>query len=271
MRLKRNDPRDYQIMVLTTMLLYGVLWLQFDRPLAWIAGILGTAFATQWIATRVWRLPKFQWKSAAISGLSLCILMRCPEYSLSFALAGAAVLSKFVFRWRGKHVFNPTNFALAIGIVGTNVVTIDPGQWNNGIILALVVFCMGTFVSNRSCRSDVSYAFLATYAVGLVGAGFFLGTPIDATFAKLQTASLLIFCFFMISDPRSTPDSQRARIVFAALTAVIGLGLQLGLGYQPGLIVALAGLSLVTPLLDTWAPGERFEWQPVPVRADYRR
>ena len=132
------DARNHQIMVLTSMLLYGLVWLKFQLNVLWIVLILVTALLTQIAATKLWKLPRFEWKSAMISGLSLSILMRCPSLPISLCLASAAILSKFIFRWNDKHIFNPTNFALAVGILAGQV-TIVPAHWQNGPFLAFFV------------------------------------------------------------------------------------------------------------------------------------
>lgn len=253
------DARNHQIMVLTSMLLYGLVWLKFQLNVLWIVLILVTALLTQIAATKLWKLPRFEWKSAMISGLSLSILMRCPSLPISLCLASAAILSKFIFRWNDKHIFNPTNFALAVGILAGQV-TIDPGQWQNGPFLAFFVLCMGIFVSNKACRTDVSLAFLLTYAVCLFSHTAWTGGDWTTPVQKIQTASLLIFTFFMISDPRSTPNSKLGRIIFGCSIALVGSYLQIGYGIKAGLILALVFLSTATPALDRLLPGERFYW-----------
>lgn len=255
-----KDPRDYQIMVLASMLAYGLFWLNFNLNLLWIFTIVIAALLTQFAASRAWKLPRFEWRSALISGLSLSLLMRCPSLELSLVLAAAAILSKFVFRWNEKHIFNPTNFALALGILGTSQVTIDPSQWGQGAILAFFILCMGIFVANKACRSDVSFAFLAVFASSLLVHALWTGLPLLNVLLKLKTGSLLIFAFFMISDPKSTPNSRLARVIFGATTALVGTYLQIAHGVAAGLIISLVFMSLTTPLLDWLFPAEKFEW-----------
>lgn len=242
------------------MLIYGLVWLKFDLNVLWLACILLTAFVTQIVATRFWKLPRFEWRSAIISGLSLCLLMRCPSLSLSLLLASLAILSKFLFRWNDKHIFNPTNFALALGVLVTDQVSIDPGQWGNGALLAFFIACMGIFVSNKACRIDVSLAFFLTYATSLFVYTTWIGEPLTTPIQKLQTGSLLIFTFFMISDPRTTPDSRLGRIIFGSVIALVGIYLQLAQGIKAGLIISLVFISVLTPLIDFLLPGQKFYW-----------
>jgi Na+-transporting NADH:ubiquinone oxidoreductase subunit NqrB len=255
-----KDPRNYQIMVLFSMLLYGLIWLKFELSILVIAAILFVALSSQIIATRLWKLPHFEWRSAMISGLSLSILMRCTSIPLSLLLAAAAIFSKFIFRWNNKHIFNPTNFALALGILLTNQVSVVPSQWGNGALLAFFILCMGIFVSNKACRSDVSFAFLGTFATVLFVQAFLNGTDFSIPFQRLQTGSLLIFTFFMISDPKSTPNSRTGRLIFGVGAALLGIYLQTVHQIAAGLLISLFFISPATPLLDRLFPGVQFDW-----------
>jgi Na+-translocating ferredoxin:NAD+ oxidoreductase RnfD subunit len=76
----------------------------------------------------------------------------------------------------------------------------------------------------------------------------------------LQSGSLLIFAFFMISDPRTTPDSRLGRCVFAISVALLGHYLAFFMQMRPALYVALIALSPLTLLIDRVFPAERFAW-----------
>ena len=106
------DPRLYQIAVLAGLLAYGMVRLEFEIGPGRVFAILAAALATQLACTRIWRLPAFEPKSALISGLSLCLLLRTHSPLLVLAAPAIAVASKFAVRVRGKHIFNPTNLAL---------------------------------------------------------------------------------------------------------------------------------------------------------------
>ncbi|PYO55606.1 MAG: Na+-transporting NADH:ubiquinone oxidoreductase, subunit NqrB, partial [Candidatus Rokuibacteriota bacterium] len=72
--------------------------------------------------------PGFDPRSALISGLSLCLLLRTNSLTLAVLTAALAIASKFVLRVGGKHVFNPTNFALVAMMLLTGAVWVSPGQ-----------------------------------------------------------------------------------------------------------------------------------------------
>src|SRR5262245_10323461 len=83
------DPRLYQIAVLGTLLAYGLAALHFEIGPAQAIVTIGTALLVQWYCTRRAKLPAFDPRSALISALSLCLLLRAP--SLGAAAAAAAI------------------------------------------------------------------------------------------------------------------------------------------------------------------------------------
>ena len=94
----------------------------------------------------------------------------------------------------------------------------------------------------------------------LFGRAAWLGQPWSIPLHQLESGAFLIFSFFMISDPKTTPDSRAGHILFAALVA-LGAGFVHFVLYRPnGLILSLAFFSLLVPLLDRLLPGERYAW-----------
>jgi len=256
-----RDPRLYQILVLAALLVYGVVQLDFDITLPRVALLLGTALLTQAVCTRWRRLPAFDPRSALISGLSLCLLLRTGSPLLAVAAAVVTIASKFVLRIGGKHLFNPTNFGIVALMLATGRVWVSPAQWGNAAFFAFLLACLGGLVVNRAARSDVTYAFLAFYLAVLFGRALWLGQPMAVPLHQLGSGGFLLFTFFMISDPKTTPDARAGRILFALLVA-LGAGFVHFVLYRPnGLLLSLAFFSLLVPLLDRLLPGERYTWQ----------
>ncbi len=262
-----QDPRLYQILVLACLLVYGVARLDFEIGAGRAMLLLGTALLTQLACTRLWRLPAFDPKSALISGLSLCLLLRTNSVLLAALAAAATISSKFILRIHGKHVFNPTNFGIVALMLATGRVWVSPGQWESAAFLGFLVACLGGLVVNRAARSDVTYAFLAFYLAILFGRALWLGQPLAIPLHQLASGAFLLFTFFMISDPKTTPDTRAGRILFALLVA-LGAGFVHFVLYRPnGLILSLAFLSPLTTLLDRLLPGARYVWRGAPAVA----
>lgn len=262
-----RDPRLYQILVLASLLVYGVTRLDLEIRPGWALALLGTALLTQWACTRLWRLPAFDPKSALISGLSLCLLLRTNSLALAVVAAVVTIASKFVLRVRGKHIFNPTNFGIVALMLATGgAVWVSPGQWGNVAFFGFLIACLGGLVVNRAARSDVTYAFLAFYLAILFGRALWLGQPMAIPLHQVESGAFLIFTFFMISDPKTTPDSRAGRILFALLVA-LGAGFVHFVLYRPnGLLLSLAFLSALVPLLDLLLPGKRYAWRPTQIQ-----
>ena len=268
--LLRSDPRYYQITVLCSLLIYGVGWFGFDIEWPQIVISLGAVLLTQYVCTRMFRLPSFDPRSPLISGLSLCLLLRTNSLVLAFLTGIVTILSKFVLKRGRKHVFNPTNFGIVALMLLTSQVWVSPAQWGSKLYLALFIACAGGMVIYRAARSDVTYACLLVYVGILFGRAFWLGDPWAIPLKQLQSGSLLLFAFYMISDPKTTPDSRAGRIVFALLVAAIAAYIQFGLYRTNGLLWSLAVCSVLTPFIDDLLPGTKYEWNSLKPSKDFK-
>jgi len=255
-----SDARHYQIAALATLLVYNLGWLDFAaRPLNSVLAI-GSALAMQALCARVFGLRSIDLRSPLITGLSLSLLLRADEAWLH-ALAGViAIGSKFVLRMDGKHIWNPAGLAIVVLLAGPAPVWISPGQWGSSVWLAALLCFFAILVLHAARRSDVAIFFLGSHAALLVARALWLGDPLIIPLHQLQSGSLLIFSFFMISDPRTTPDSRLGRFIFAAAVAASGHWLAFFMQMRPALYVALVALSPFILLLDKILPAERFSW-----------
>jgi len=257
--MKRFDPRLYQIGALTVLLLYGIFALNFDVTLFRAALLVAVAIATQAICSRIKRVA-FDPRSAAISGLSLSLLLRSDSIALLIAAAVIAVGSKFVIRVNGKHIFNPTNGAIVAMMLMTDRVWVSPGQWGNVAFFGFLITCIGGLVVNRAARSDVTYAFIIFWSALVIGRSLWVGEPLTIPLHRLESGALLLFTFFMISDPKTTPDSRAGRILFAALVAFGGWYIGYRLFRTNGILWSLAAGAILVPIIDALLPANRYQW-----------
>lgn len=254
------DARHYQIAALSTLLVFNIGWLDFGaRPLNSALAIT-SALATQALCSRYVGLPTIDLRSPLITGLSLSLLLRADGAWLH-ALAGAiAIGSKFAFRMDGKHIWNPAGFAIVVLLAISNDVWISPGQWGSAVWFAALVSFFAILVLHATRRSDMALFFLASHAALLFARAVWLGDPLAIPIHQLQSGSLLIFAFFMISDPRTSPDARLGRFIFAASVALLAHYLAFFMQMRPALYVALIALSPLILLIDRFLPAERFAW-----------
>ena len=255
-----SDPRYYQIAVLTSLLIYGVGWLGFDVDVGQIAILLGSVLLTQFLYGKFFAASPFDPRSALISGLSLCLLLRTNSPLLMIVTAVVTIASKFILKWNHKHIFNPTNFGIIAMIALSGEVWVSPAQWGSKLYFGFLMACLGGMVVHRALRSDVSYMFIFSYAALLFGRAFWLGDPWAIPLKQLQSGALLLFTFFMISDPKTTPDSRAGRILFAIIVAAGAAYVQFGLYRTNGLLWSLVVCSALTPLIDYLLPGTKYQW-----------
>ena len=255
------DPRLYQIGALSSLLLFGLIALDLEIRLAPALVILATALATQYGLGRWRNLARFDARSPLISALSLCLLLRTDSLALAAAAALLAISSKFLIRWRGKHVFNPANFGIVSLLLVTDGAWVSPGQWGSLAVLAFGILCLGILVLNRARRSETTITFLVVYVALVLGRALWLGDPLAIALHQLQSGALLIFAFFMISDPKTTPDSRLGRVLYALLVALGAFLVQFAL-YEPnGAIWTLFVAAPLVPLLDSLLEGRRYRWE----------
>lgn len=122
-----RDARDYQIIFLCSFLSLGILARDWSLSPLVIAVVLATALTVQslftinqqgnfsrWFSLDTWQsLWRHQgWKSALITGLGLCLLLRANHLSTLILAASLAIASKFLLQAWGKHWFNPANFGI---------------------------------------------------------------------------------------------------------------------------------------------------------------
>jgi Na+-transporting NADH:ubiquinone oxidoreductase subunit NqrB len=214
----------------------------------------------QFAGTRIAGLPAFDPKSPMITALSLTLLLRTDYMLLAMAAAAIAIGSKFLVRFNGKHMFNPANVAIVSMMLLSDSVWISTGQWGNAAIGAFALACLGFIVLTRARRVETTVTFLVAYAALLFGRALWLGDPLEIPLHHIQNGALLIFAFFMISDPKTTPNTPIGRIIYATIVACVAFVIQFIL-YQPnGPILALIMSAPLVPIIDFLKRGRNYEW-----------
>jgi enediyne biosynthesis protein E5 len=267
MRALWSDARHFQIVALSSLLIINFVWIDFGAKPLYSALAISTALLTQVVCSRVFGLKTIDLRSPLITGLSLSLLLRANAPWLPAVAGLIAIASKFLLRVDGRHIFNPAGFAIVVLLLVSNGVWISPGQWGTSIYLASLLVFFAILVLQAAQRSDVALFFLGSHAALLLTRAYWLGDPLAIPLHQMQSGSLLIFAFFMISDPKTTPDSRLARFVFAFAVALLGHYLAFFMQIRPALYIALIALSPATPLLNRIVPAKKFEWIPSPQGA----
>jgi Na+-transporting NADH:ubiquinone oxidoreductase subunit NqrB len=256
-----TDARHYQIAALSTLLVFNLGWLDFGaRPLN-SACAIGGALAAQMFCSWWWELPGIDLRSPLITGLSLSLLLRADEPWVHVLAGVIGIGSKFLLRIDGKHIWNPAGIAIVVLLYTVpSHVWISPGAWGSTVWFAALLAFFAILVLGAARRSDIAIFFLGSHTVLLLARAWWLGDPLAIPLHQLQSGSLLIFTFFMISDPRTSPDSRLGRFIFAASVALAAHYMAFFMQMRPALYVALIALSPLTLLIDRILPAQRFAW-----------
>ena len=175
--------------------------------------------------------------SAHITGLACAMLLYANERLGPVVFASVvAICSKAVLRVpteRGtRHFFNPSNFGITVTLLVFSWVSIAPpyqftenmtgaGDW----ILPAVIVCTGTFLNARfTHRLPLIAAWLGGFVAQAVLRSLFFGIPLQAALVPMTGVAFILYTFYMVTDPATTPAGRRDQIAFGfSVAAVYGL------------------------------------------------
>ncbi len=167
--------------------------------------------------------------SAYVSGISAGILVRSPML-WPFALCAAiSIASKYVFRFRGRHIWNPTNFGIVVMlIIASDSMAVLSIQWGNNMWAMLIIWIVGLFTIYKVNKFHIC----ATYVLGFIAFGYlrslYTGDLFMAEIAPLTGPMYQLFVLFMITDPKTTVSTRAGQSFVAFLIALVEMIFRLG-------------------------------------------
>jgi enediyne biosynthesis protein E5 len=183
--------------------------------------------------------------SAYISGISVGILVRSFDYWPYAVCAAIAIVSKYVVRWKGRHLWNPTNLSVvAMLILAPDYISVLSIQWGNSVWPMMVIWVLGAIIVYRVNRLHIT----GTYVVSFIALAFLrsliTGHPFYAEVAPITGPMYQLFIFFMITDPKTTVKPRWGQCLVAFLIAVVEMGLRL----DQFVYAAFYSLAIVGPI-----------------------
>jgi hypothetical protein len=240
---KLRDPRLHLAATITSLQVLGQVAFDFRLSIAQILVSLATCAVLE-IGITMRQQHVLMWPaSALLTGNGVAFILRVPgtEHGDWWSLRGwwifagtaaVSLLSKYVIKWRGNHVFNPSNFGLVLCFLILGRTRAEPldfwwGPMSWWMALALAIILIGGFVIlSRLHLLRIALVFWAAFAVGIGGlaasghemiARWHLGPVTGSHFwwVLVTSPEVMVFLFFMITDPKTAPRDPRARIAYA--------------------------------------------------------
>ncbi len=182
--------------------------------------------------------------SAYISGISIGILLRSPAvwpYALAAVLA---ISSKYVVRYRNRHLWNPSNFAICVVLfLAADTVSSLSIQWGNNLAAMAVIWVLGSAILYRLRRFHICAAYVASFLAFAALRHALTGEPLAAELAPITGPEYQLFIFFMITDPKTTLRSRRGQCLVVVAVAAVECVLRL----HSSIYAPLYALFLVGP------------------------
>ncbi len=284
-----RDSRLHVAAVIVTIHVLGQVTLRFHVSVPQILAAIGTCAILE-VALTFRTSRAFVWPaSAMLTGSGVALILRVPStppndhwsFHAWYVFAGVAALSlstKYLIRYRGSHVFNPSNIGLVVAFIVLGSTRAEPLDFwwaplDIGMITAYAVILIGGLVI--TARLGLLAA-AASFWIGLAAGVGVLAASGHCMVARwafapvcgiefwrviVTSPEVLIFLFFMITDPKTLPSGRVGRIVFGLLVALVSTLLMAPQTNEFGTKVALlGGLAIVCacrPLLDRLLPAPR--------------
>ena len=227
--LPRSFDKRYLAPVLVTMvLIVGQLSFGFLESWWRTAFAILTSIAIELLLGKliVGKWPHLA--SAYISGISIGMLLRSPEFWPYPLCAAISIVSKYVLRVRGRHLWNPSNFGISamLFLAGDRVGSLNI-QWGNYLWPMLIIWLLGGFIVRRLHRLHITATYVAAFVVFALVRSWLTGSPWEAEIAPITGPMYQLFIFFMITDPKTTVQGRNAQCAVAFAVAAFEMVLRL--------------------------------------------
>src|SRR3954466_7981955 len=281
-----RDPRLHVAAVIITIHVLGQTVLGFRVSIPQILAAILTCAVIE-IALTFRGSRAIVWPaSAMLTGSGVALILRVvgtpPDQPWSTygwyifaAVAGLSLLSKYVIKYRGSHVFNPSNLGLVVAFIVLGSSRIEPldfwwGPLSPQMLLAYAVIVGGGLLITRRLKLLVlaaSFWLVLAAGLGVLAASGHCMTanwafaPVcgfDYWRVIVTSPETMIFLFFMITDPKTVPGGRVGRVAFGALVAVASVVMMATqsdeFGTKVALLAGLVVLCVAKPLIDRFAP-----------------
>ncbi|OCT14403.1 hypothetical protein A8709_26705 [Paenibacillus pectinilyticus] len=238
-----KKPKSYVIICLVAFLVIAEVLSSDIRGSYNVMIALVTAVGMDWICFLLGKRKKWLADGAVITGIIIgLILSTTTSWYLVVITVIMAILSKHLIVFKKKSVFNPAAFGLLLSILFFQTGQSWWGAFGDLPVWTIGLLLVGGYVvTNRVNKFPQVFAFLSVYFLLLLLMGFMhVGEAADAFRPPFINASLF-FALFMLTDPPTSPVSNKDQVIFGVLSAIVGVVIY---GFFGGLMYLFIGLLI---------------------------
>jgi Na+-translocating ferredoxin:NAD+ oxidoreductase RnfD subunit len=224
----RFDNRYLAPLFITFILLVGHLFYGILESYERTALAIVAALVTELVLGRIFYDKWLNLASAYISGISVGILLRSPAFWPYALCSVLSIMSKYVLRVKGRHLWNPSNFGICVllflapeAVAGLSV------QWGNFKWPLIVIWVLGSLIIYRAKRIHISAMYVASFFAFAFLRSWITGDPVQAEIAPITGPMSQLFVFFMITDPKTTVKSKKWQCIVVFFVAFVEMLLRL--------------------------------------------
>jgi Na+-translocating ferredoxin:NAD+ oxidoreductase RnfD subunit len=245
-------PAFITCILLAGHLSFGILESYKKTGIAIIASLL-----TELILGRIFTGKFPNLASAYISGISVGILVRSPAVWPYLLCAVVSIMSKYVLRVKGRHIWNPSNFGISVLLfLAPETVATLSIQWGNYLLPMIVIWCLGSVIIYRVRRFHITATYVTSFIAFAFLRSWITGSPWQSEIAPLTGPMYQLFIFFMVTDPKTTVRSKFWQCIVVFLVAVMEMILRLNqVVYAPFYALFIVGPTAM--LIDIWFESRR--------------
>jgi Na+-translocating ferredoxin:NAD+ oxidoreductase RnfD subunit len=227
-RLLSLENRYLPPILITLILLVGQLSFGILESYTRTALAIVSSIAMELILAR---LLVGQWPhlaSAYITGISVGILIRSPEFWPYALCSMISITSKYAIRWRGRHIWNPSNLGVSamLFLAPASVASLSV-QWGNTLWPMLVIWFLGSLIIWRLRRFHICATYVASFFAFSFVRSAVTGETWLAEVAPITGPMYQLFVFFMITDPKTTVRNKWGQVATAFAVAFVEMVLRL--------------------------------------------
>jgi enediyne biosynthesis protein E5 len=245
-------PAFITLILLGGQLTYGILE-SYEKTLLAIA----TAIVVEMVLGKIF-VGKFPYAASAyITGISVGILLRSPAYWPYALCAAIAITSKYVLRYKGRHLWNPSNFGICIvlfllpaSVAGLSI------QWGNNLWSLVVIWLLGSVIIWRLRRFHICATYVIAFILLAIVRAHILHQPVLAEISPVTGPEYQLFIFFMITDPKTTVRSKLGQSLVVIAVAALEMFFRLDQSVYAELY-ALLWIGPIALLIEMWLNSRR--------------